>query len=73
MSVYDETVHKGLLRHIYIRKGSATNEFMVCAVINGNRLPAEDKLVASLLDANKNIKSILIKIVKKSSLKLLEI
>lgn len=65
--VYDETNHKGLLRHIYIRKGSATNEIMVCAVINGNKLPAEDKLVSSLLEANENIKSILININKKDT------
>ena len=67
VSVYDETIHKGLLRHIYIRKGSATNEIMVCAVINGSKLPAEDKLVEALLDVNKNIKSILININKKDT------
>jgi 23S rRNA (uracil1939-C5)-methyltransferase len=41
VSVYDETKHKGILRHIYIRKGSASGEIMVCAVINGKTLPAE--------------------------------
>ena len=35
VSVYDETKHSGLLRHVYIRKGSASGEIMVCAVING--------------------------------------
>lgn len=60
ISVYDETIHKGLLRHIYLRKGVATGEIMVCAVINGNRLPNEDKLVLMLTEADKNIKSIII-------------
>lgn len=60
VSVYDETAHKGLLRHIYIRKGSASGEIMVCAVINGKSLPAEDKLVAALLEKEPQIKSIIV-------------
>mgnify|MGYP003289810619 CR=1 FL=1 len=67
VSVYDETVHKGLLRHIYIRKGTATGEIMVCAVINGNSLPKEDVLVQNLLDANNDIKSIIVNINKKDT------
>ena len=60
VSVYDETAHRGLLRHIYIRKGSASGEIMVCAVINGKKLPAEDELVNSLLEKESSIKSIII-------------
>lgn len=60
VSVYDETAHRGLLRHIYIRKGTASGEIMVCAVINGKRLPNEDKLVCTLIEKEKNIKSIII-------------
>ena len=60
VSIYDETTHRGLLRHIYIRKGSASEEIMVCAVINGNRLPDENSLVENLLAKEKNIKSIII-------------
>ena len=62
VSVYDETSHRGLLRHIYIRKGSASGEIMVCAVINGKKLPAEEKLVAALLEKEKAIKSIVLNI-----------
>ena len=32
---YDEERHKGLVRHVLIRKGFATGELMVCIVING--------------------------------------
>ena len=60
VSIYDETTHRGLLRHIYIRKGSASGEIMVCAVINGSRLPEENTLVENLLSKEKNIKSIII-------------
>ena len=47
---YEEEIHKGLLRHALIRKGFATGQLMVCLVINGKKLPAEDKLVQSLLE-----------------------
>lgn len=35
ITVYDETTHKGLLRHIYIRQGHYSKEVMVCLVVNG--------------------------------------
>ena len=47
---YEEETQKGLLRHALIRKGFATGQLMVCLVINGKKLPAEDKLVQSLLE-----------------------
>ncbi|MBQ2973641.1 MAG: 23S rRNA (uracil(1939)-C(5))-methyltransferase RlmD [Clostridia bacterium] len=62
VSIYDETVHKGLLRHVYIRKGTASGEIMVCAVINGKKLPNEGKLVDALLKKDENIKSIIINV-----------
>jgi len=60
VSVYDETAHRGLLRHIYIRKGAASGEIMICAVINGKKLPAEDELVNALLEREGSIKSIIV-------------
>lgn len=35
---YDETAHKGLVRHVLIRKGFKTGELMVCLVLNGKSL-----------------------------------
>lgn len=60
VSIYNEMLHSGLLRHIYLRKGVASGEIMVCAVINGNRLPSEEKLVSMLTESDKNIKSIIV-------------
>ena len=60
VSVYDETKNRGLIRHIYIRKGTASGEIMVCAVINGKKLPAEDVLVKMLTEKDSAIKSIII-------------
>ena len=38
---YDELSHKGLVRHVLIRKGFKTGEIMVCLVINGNNFPVK--------------------------------
>ncbi len=45
---YDETTHKGLVRHIVTRVAFATGEVSVCIVINGSRLPHERRLVEML-------------------------
>jgi 23S rRNA (uracil1939-C5)-methyltransferase len=48
VSAYDETTGKGLVRHILIRNGYFTGEWMVCVIINGRKLPKEEKLVEAL-------------------------
>lgn len=48
ISVYDETSHRGLIRHLYIRIAEKTDEIMVCAVINGDTLPFAEDLTARL-------------------------
>lgn len=50
LAPYDESTHKGLIRHTLIRKGFQTGELMVCQVINGNQLPHSEELVKSLLE-----------------------
>ena len=45
---YDETTHKGLVRHALIRKGFQSGEIMVCLVINGKDIPAKEQLVEEL-------------------------
>ncbi len=46
--VYDEKTGKGLVRHVLIRKGFVSGEWMVCLVINGKTLPAKEKLLQAL-------------------------
>ena len=48
ISAYDETAHKGLLRHIYVRKGWVSGEILVCLSINGKSLPHADDLIRRL-------------------------
>ena len=46
---YDEVSHKGLIRHILIRKGFTSGELMVCLVINSRKqLPFQDRLIRLL-------------------------
>ncbi len=48
VSVYDETAHSGLLRHIYVRRGAVSGQVLVCLVINGSRIPKADALIERL-------------------------
>ena len=48
VSVYDETTHTGLLRHIYVRRGAVSGEILVCLVCNGRKLPRAEALVERL-------------------------
>ena len=45
---YNEETHSGLVRHILTRVGFTTDEIMVCLILNGEKLPASDKLVERL-------------------------
>ena len=47
---YDEKTGIGLVRHILLRYGFKTGEIMVCLIINGTRIPAQDSLVEALKD-----------------------
>jgi 23S rRNA (uracil1939-C5)-methyltransferase len=60
ITVYDEISGKGLLRHIYIRKGFSTDEIMVCIVATDKKIPESDLIVSRLTEALPNIKSIVL-------------
>ncbi len=47
---YDEKTGRGLVRHLYIRSNAA-GESLVCVLVNGDKLPKEDRLVTLLRDA----------------------
>ena len=48
VSVYDEVAHKGLLRHIYVRRGAVSGQVLVCLVINGRTIPRPEALIDRL-------------------------
>ena len=47
---YDEKTGRGLVRHLYVRSNAA-GESLICVLVNGNKLPQEETLVALLRDA----------------------
>ena len=48
VTAYDEVAHKGLLRHIYVRRGAVSGEILVCLVINGEKIPRPEELIRRL-------------------------
>ena len=47
---YDEKTGRGFIRHLYVRSNAA-GESLICVLVNGDKLPKEDRLVALLRDA----------------------
>ena len=48
ISAYDEQTQKGLLRHIYVRRGAVSGQVLVCLVVNGRKLPHTEDLIQRL-------------------------
>lgn len=58
VSIYDEQTNKGLVRHLYLRKATKTNELMAVVVINGADIPKRELLCEYMLDALPNLTSL---------------
>ena len=67
LSVYDEKLNKGLMRHVIIKTAFMTGEVMVILVINGNELPSSKEIVKELKQKFHNIASIIVNINKKNT------
>ena len=48
VKAYDETTRKGLLRHIYVRRGAVSGQVLVCLAINGRKIPHPEDLIERL-------------------------
>ncbi len=48
ITAYDETTRKGLLRHIYVRRGAVSGQVLVCLAVNGRKLPHTEELIQRL-------------------------
>ena len=62
VTIYDEKTHKGLIRHIYLRRARSTGEIMVCLVVNGDNIPKKQSLIDKLTETDGNIKSIVLNV-----------
>ena len=59
---YDETTGRGLIRHIYVRKGFVSGEVLVCVVANGGTLPHEKELTDALKKNVKGLKTVVLSV-----------
>lgn len=66
ITAYDEETGRGLLRHLYIRDGRQSGEVLVCLVATGE-IPNVDRLIKTLTELNKNIKSIVLNVNRKDT------
>ena len=48
ITAYDEAANKGLLRHIYVRRGAVSGQVLVCLVANGRNFPKREALIQKL-------------------------
>lgn len=62
VSVYDENLHKGLIRRVFIRDGKISGEIMVVLSVNGKTIPKRDVLISKLRAISDKIVSIYINI-----------
>ena len=62
LSIYNEKTRKGLLRHIVIKNGFKTEEFMCVLVINGTNFDNKAKIINSIINKFSVIKTIVLNI-----------
>ena len=62
VSVHDEESGKGLLRHIYIRRGELSEEVLVTVVINGREIPAEREMAKRITEKFPSVVGVLVNV-----------
>ena len=67
LSVYDEQTGKGLLRHVYLRRGEISGEILLTLVINGDTLPHYEDLVKKITESFPEVVGILLNVNKDST------
>ena len=60
--MYDEGTGRGVLRHLYLRKGFASGQVMVCIVANAKELRGEERLCALLRESVPGLSGVLLNV-----------
>ena len=58
LKAYEEDKRKGIIRHVLIKKGFATNQVMVVLITNENSFPNRKEFVKDLVKSHQNIKTV---------------
>ncbi len=67
VEAYDEQTGLGILRHIYLRRGTESSHVMVCLVINKKRLKCADEFAKVLVEHFPSVKTVVLNINQKST------
>ena len=62
ISAYNESLHSGLVRHIFLRCSEGAKQIALCLVINGSTLPKKREFVSFITASFPEIKSICLNI-----------
>lgn len=57
---YNERTHRGLLRHVMMRRGTYSGQWMVVFVVNGRKLPNEELFISKLIKAVPQLTSVIL-------------
>lgn len=66
-NVYNEKTGKGDLRHIIIKKGFATNEYMCVLVINNNKINNKEEFIKKITTKFNEVKTIVLNVNTKNT------
>ena len=67
ITVYDEKLGTGLLRHIYLRRSEESGEVLLTLVINGKSLPHSDELIKTITEELPCVTGILLNVNEKDT------
>lgn len=67
ITAYDEESGRGILRHIYLRRGEISGEIMLCLVINADKFPASEGLCDFVKAKFPEVTTLLLNVNKKNT------
>ncbi len=62
IAAYDEKTRQGLVRHIYLRRGSESGEILLTLVVNGEHLPHAGEIVSALRERTPDLVGVLLNV-----------
>ena len=62
ISLYNESTHKGLVRHIFLRQGWHSGQVLLCLVVNGRSLPHREEFCAEMTRQFPQIRTIVLNV-----------
>jgi 23S rRNA (uracil1939-C5)-methyltransferase len=62
LKVYDEQTHRGVFRHIYLRRAEMTGEIMLCIVATVPSIPKQDDFISFMTTRYPEIKTIVVNV-----------